>query len=54
MKVALGWVLGGSENHTEEMEAARDYTNIRYPHFYRLIIWIVLYLILWRALVNSL
>ena len=25
-----GWALGGAENHTEELEAARDYTNIRY------------------------
>ena len=28
----MGWVLGGIENRTEEMEDAEKYTNIRFYH----------------------
>ena len=28
----MGWVLGGSENRTEEVEDAQTYTNIRFYH----------------------
>ena len=26
----LGWVLGGAENGSQEVEASQPYTNIRY------------------------